>query len=211
MLCDGLDPYGGCIAVSIAQIVMPSARAAEISGAPGRTFPEQLKTLSAGHCRRSTRASEQPGQSAREKQADADGRFAFKGMAPGVYAVLGEKTNFKTATAIVTVTRARRQANRGGAGIGGGAQSDRGREASRSGAQQRCHPIPAEASIALTKRQFRNCRRATIPNSIKYCCRRPAWCRIHSASFTCAAIMRIFSIVLMVSSCRRESLASARY
>jgi hypothetical protein len=33
-----------------------------------------------------------------------DGRFAVHGVAPGVYSVIGEKSNFATATAIVTVT-----------------------------------------------------------------------------------------------------------
>jgi outer membrane receptor protein involved in Fe transport len=37
-------------------------------------------------------------------ESGADGHFVFAGVASGVYAVVGEKTNFKTATAIVTVT-----------------------------------------------------------------------------------------------------------
>ena len=36
--------------------------------------------------------------------SEADGHFAFPGIAPGIYALVVNKPNFKTATAIVTVT-----------------------------------------------------------------------------------------------------------
>ncbi len=38
-----------------------------------------------------------------EAASGADGHFLFKGIAPGVYAVTGDKTGFDTATAVVAL------------------------------------------------------------------------------------------------------------
>jgi len=46
------------------------------------------------------------GKTIAKGMSDAQGQFSFTGIAPGTYAVIAQKTNFKTATAIVSVTAA---------------------------------------------------------------------------------------------------------
>ena len=45
------------------------------------------------------------GKAEGETISDSQGHFTFKGIAPGVYAVVANKKDFKPATAIVTVTK----------------------------------------------------------------------------------------------------------
>ncbi len=93
------------VAVLMAQILLSPASAAETSrrarqsitgtvrDALGRPLPGVKLSLQTSE-----------GKVAMKVQSGADGSFVFKGVAPGVYAVLGEKANFKTATSIATVT-----------------------------------------------------------------------------------------------------------
>ena len=76
----------------------PKAATQEVRGtvkdALGRPIPAAAVTL-----------QDAQGKTKAKTSSDAEGNFTLKGIAPGFYAVVGNKKDFKPATAIVSVTK----------------------------------------------------------------------------------------------------------
>ena len=66
-----------------------------VNDALGRPIPSASVTL-----------QDAQGKTEAKTTSDSQGHFAFKGIAPGVYAVVGDKKDFKPATEIITVAKA---------------------------------------------------------------------------------------------------------
>lgn len=114
-------------------------------------------------------------------KSDAEGRFSFAGLTPTVYAIVAKKPNFKTATAIVNVT------SQGAKPMTVALQSEAALSlavvAQRlNKARNSLSPETGGSVYRFARRRFRICPRATIPRSTRYCSRRPASCRIHTAN-----------------------------
>jgi outer membrane receptor protein involved in Fe transport len=91
----GVILMGGFLSVAIAAET-PNAVTQEVTGtvkdALGRPIPAATVTL-----------QDVQGKNLAKATSDSHGHFTLKGIAPGVYAVLGNKQGFKPATSIVTV------------------------------------------------------------------------------------------------------------
>jgi hypothetical protein len=85
---------GFCSTASAAAAPTPATQdvTGTVNDALGRPIPEAELTL-----------QDAQGKTVSRSDSDKDGHFAFKGVAPGVYAVLGNKQGFKPATSIITV------------------------------------------------------------------------------------------------------------
>ena len=92
------------IAVSLALLVIGfvgvAEVAAQVTGTVAGVAKDALgRPLSAVQLRLETT----DGRVAARTTTDAQGRFTFTGVAPGTYAVVGERSGFDTATSVVTV------------------------------------------------------------------------------------------------------------
>jgi outer membrane receptor protein involved in Fe transport len=87
---------GVCFTATAAET--PKAATQDVTGtvndALGRPIPAAALTL-----------QDAQGKTAAKTTSDTEGHFTLKGIAPGVYAVVANKKDFKPATAIVTVTK----------------------------------------------------------------------------------------------------------
>jgi outer membrane receptor protein involved in Fe transport len=85
---------GFCSTASAAAAPTPATQdvTGTVNDALGRPIPAAAVTL-----------QDAQGKNVAKATSDSDGHFTLKGIAPGVYAVLGNKQGFKPATSIVTV------------------------------------------------------------------------------------------------------------
>ena len=93
----GVMLMGGVFSTASAAAT-PKAATQDVTGsvgdALGRPIPAAAVTL-----------QDAQGKTAAKTISDNEGHFTFSGIAPGVYAAVANKKDFKTATAIVTVTK----------------------------------------------------------------------------------------------------------
>ncbi len=93
------------VAALVARPFLSSADAAEISKRVRQNITGTVKDALGrplSGVKLSLQTSE--GKVAKRAESDAEGRFTFRDLVPGMYAVLAEKTGFKTATTIVNLT-----------------------------------------------------------------------------------------------------------
>src|SRR5690348_2969755 len=93
------------LATLLIQLFVTSAYAAPASKAPRQSVTGTVDDALGRPLKGAdVELQDSAGRTIAKAKSDAEGRFTFAGVAPGVYAVVAKETSFKPATAIVSVT-----------------------------------------------------------------------------------------------------------
>ena len=100
----------GLATLLIQPLVSVCRRRTDVEGRPGRAITGKVTDATRqAACGRQLELQNSAGKTVAKAKSDAEGRFTFAGVAPGVYAIVASKASFKPATAIVSVDGIRAQ------------------------------------------------------------------------------------------------------